>query len=138
MTAMSDLDVITEQILGCAFRVSTGLGPGFLEKLYENALAFELERAGLPFERQKALDVWYDGIQIGRFAVDLLVDSRVLVELKAVKALEDVHMAQSLNYLRASRLPACLLLNFGVPKLEIRRLIPSPSWPRPASQDSTA
>lgn len=84
---MAELDALTEKILGCAFKVSTGLGPGFLEKLYENALAIELERAGLPFERQKSLDVWYDGIQIGHFVADLLVDARVLVELKAVRML---------------------------------------------------
>lgn len=132
---MTELDAITERILGCAFKVSTGLGPGFLEKLYENALAIEFERAGLPFERQKALNVWYDGIQIGLFTVDLLVEGKVLVELKAVKALDDFHMAQSLNYLRASQLPACLLLNFGQAKLEIRRLAPSPSWPKPIAEE---
>ena len=124
---MADLDAITERILGCAFKVSTGLGPGFLEKLYENALVLELERAGLRVARQHPLAVWYDGIQIGQFAVDLLVEDQILVELKAVRALEDLHLAQALNYLRASLLPACLLLNFGAPKLEVRRLHPSPS-----------
>ena len=135
---MADLDAITERILGCAFKVSTGLGPGFLEKLYENALVIELERADLRVARQHPLAVWYDGIQIGQFAVDLLVEDQVLVELKAVRALEDLHLAQALNYLRASLLPACLLLNFGGPKLEIRRLHPSPSWPRSAAKEPSA
>ncbi len=133
---MADLDAMTERILGCAFKVSAGLGPGFLEKLYENALVIEFERAGLRVARQHPLAVWYDGIRIGQFAVDLLVEDQVLVELKAVRALEDLHLAQALNYLRASLLPACLLLNFGAPKLEIRRLHPSPSWPRPAAMES--
>jgi GxxExxY protein len=135
---MADLDAITERILGCAFKVSAGLGPGFLEKLYENALVIELERAGLRVARQHPLAVWYDGIQIGQFAADLLVEDQILVELKAVRALEDLHLAQALNYLRASLLPASLLLNFGAPKLEIRRLHPSPSWPRPAAKEPTA
>ena len=133
---MAEIDAVTERILACAFKVSTGLGAGFLEKLYENALVIELERAGLRVERQKALADWYDGIQIGQFAVDLLVEGKVLIELKAVKALDDSHLAQGLNYLRASLLPACLLLNFGVPKLEIRRLAPSPTWPKPSPQES--
>ena len=135
---MADLDAITERILGCAFKVSMGLGPGFLEMLYENALVIELERAGLRVARQHPLAVWYDGIPIGQFAVDLLVEDEVLVELKAVRALEDFHLAQALNYLRASCLPACLLLNFGAPKLEIRRLHPSPSWPRPTAKEPLA
>jgi GxxExxY protein len=135
---LDNLDVITERILGCAFKVSTGLGPGFLEKLYENALVIELERAGLRVVRQQPLLVWYDGIPIGQFAVDLLVEDQVLVELKAVRALEDFHLAQALNYLRASLLPACLLLNFGAPRLEIRRLHPSPSWPRPVAKEPSA
>ena len=135
---MADLDAITERILGCAFKVSTGLGPGFLEKLYENALVIELERAGLRVARQHSLAVWYDGIPIGQFVVDLLVEEQVLLELKAVKTLEDFHLAQALNYLRASCLPGCLLLNFGGPKLEIRRLHPSPAWPRPAAKEPPA
>ncbi len=132
---MADLDAITERILGCAFKVSTGLGPGFLEKLYENALVLELERASLRVARQYPLAVWYDGIQIGQFTVDILVEDQVLVELKAVRVLEDFHLAQALNYLRASLLPACLLLNFGAPRLEIRRLHPSPSWLRPVAKE---
>jgi GxxExxY protein len=135
---LADLDAITERILGCAFKVSKELGPGFLGKLYENALVIELERTGLRVARQHPLAVWYDGIQIGQFAVDLLVEEQVLLELKAVKALEDFHLAQALNYLRASRLPACLLLNFGAHRLEIRRLHPSPAWPRPAMKEPPA
>ncbi len=132
---MVENDPLTEKILACAFKVSSRLGPGFLEKVYENALAFELERAGIPFERQKAIDVWYEGIVVGRFVADLLIEGTVLVELKAVKALDDSHLAQGLNYLRATALETCLLLNFGVPKLEIRRLKPSPYWPKAAAEE---
>lgn len=131
---MAENDPLTERILGCAYKVSNGLGPGFLEKVYENALAHELERAGLAFERQKPLEVWYEGIRVGLFLADLVVEGRVLVELKAVRALDDNHLAQGLNYLRATALPICLLLNFGVPKLEIRRLSPSPTWSRPHAE----
>ncbi|MBI3131838.1 MAG: GxxExxY protein [Acidobacteria bacterium] len=127
---MFENDPLTEKVLGCAFKVSNTLGPGFLEKVYENAMALELDRAGISFERQKAIDVWYEGTIIGKFVADLLVEGSLLVELKAVKALEDSHLAQGLNYLRATALETCLLLNFGSPKLEIRRLKPSPSWPK--------
>ena len=89
---MFENDRLTEKVLGCAFKVSNTLGPGFLEKVYENAMALELDRAGISFERQKAIDVWYEGTIIGKFVADLLVEGSLLVELKAVKALEDVYM----------------------------------------------
>jgi len=114
---------LTNTILGCAYRVSNTLGSGFLEKVYENALAYELGKAGLDTVQQAPLRVTYDGVVVGDYVADLLVEGRVLVELKAVKALDNIHVAQCLNYLRATRLHLCLLLNFGTPKIEVRRLV---------------
>jgi GxxExxY protein len=123
-----DLDAITERIIGAAHRVSNALGAGFVEKVYENAHAYEMRKDGLVVVQQHPIKVIYDGIVVGDFFVDILVENLVLVELKAVSSLNDDHMKQTLNYLRASNLPACLLINFGTPKAQIRRLHPSPTW----------
>jgi GxxExxY protein len=122
------LDALTGRIIGCAHVVSNTLGSGFVEKVYEHALLHELRKGGLQVVHQHPLRVTYDGMAVGEFFVDLLVEDTVLVELKAVSMLNNEHLAQALNYLRASALPACLLLNFGRPKLELRRLHPSPVW----------
>lgn len=114
--------LLSESVLGCAFRVSNALGAGFLEKVYENALTHELRRSGLAVVQQAPIQVIYDGAVVGSYAADLLVESRLIVELKACKALEDVHMAQCLNYLKATGIRTCLLLNFGTPKLQIKRI----------------
>lgn len=99
------------------------MGNGFLEKVYENALAYEVRKAGLAVAQQHRIEVLYDGnVIVGEFVADLLVEERVLVELKAVKALDDVHMAQCLNYLKATGLPVCLLINFGRPRVEVKRI----------------
>jgi GxxExxY protein len=113
---------LSECIIGCAFRVINTLGAGFLEKIYENALYHELRKAGLPVAQQSGIIVQYDGIIVGEYTVDLLVDETVLVELKAIKALDTAHTAQCLNYLKATGLQLCLLLNFGRPRLEIQRI----------------
>ena len=120
---MTSNDPLTERILNCAFRVSNELGMGFLEKVYENALAHELGKAGLEVHQQYGIEVHYDGIVVGSYAADLLVEGRIPVELKACASLQDVHVAQCLNYLKATSLPTCLLLNFGRPRIEIRRLM---------------
>ena len=119
----SELGDITEKIIGCAFAVGNTLGPGFLEKVYENALAHEIRKAGLKVQQQQSLTVKYDDVVVGDFAADLLVDDRVLVELKAAKGLDDSHTAQCLNYLTATGLRICLLLNFGKPRVEVKRVI---------------
>jgi GxxExxY protein len=116
-------DQVTEQIIGCALKVSNGLGIGFPEKVYENALAVELRRAGLVVAQQRELKVHYEGVLVGSFAVDLLVEDRVIVELKVARYLEEAHTAQCLNYLRVADAEVCLLLNFGNPRLEIKRLV---------------
>ena len=94
------LDEITEKVIGCAccaFSVANALGPGFLEKVYENALAVELRRCGLQFDQQKAVHVMYRGVIVGDYIADLLVEGSALVELKTVAAVDPVHVAQGLD-----------------------------------------
>jgi len=117
------LNALSERIIGCAFTVANRLGSGFLEKVYENALAHELRKAGLTVAQQQGASVVYDDVIVGEYAADLLVEAAVVVELKAVRALDDVHQAQCMNYLRATGMHLCLLLNFGKPRLEIRRIV---------------
>ena len=116
-------NLLSKQIIGCALTVLHTLGTGFLEKVYENALVHELRKAGLTVSQQHRLVVRYDGITVGEYAVDLLVDHVILVELKVAKGIDHIHQAQCLNYLKATGLPLCLLLNFGSPRLEIKRFI---------------
>ena len=115
-------DRLSECIIGCAFRVMNTLGSGFLEKVYENALAHELRKACLHVSQQHVIMVRYDGVIVGEYAADLLVNGTIVVELKAAKALDHVHTAQCINYLKATGLHVCLLLNFGKPRLEIHRI----------------
>ena len=122
-TDMSAVNRLTEAIIGCAFRVINTLGAGFNEKIYENALAIELRKAGIAFAQQHRIRVYYDDLVIGDYTTDLLVENLVLVEMKAVKALDSAHAGQCINYLKATGLRICLLLNFGRPRLEIQRLI---------------
>lgn len=117
------LDSITENVIGCAFTVANTLGSGFLEKVYENALAHELREAGLSVQQQQPISVRYKGVVIGEFLADLLVENSVIVELKCAKAFDEVHMAQCLNYLKATGLKVCLLINFGSPKIEVKRVV---------------
>ncbi|NDY94430.1 GxxExxY protein [Wenzhouxiangella limi] len=119
----ADVNALTERVIGCVYAVSNGLGAGFLESVYENALALELAAAGICFQRQKSLRVYYAGEVVGQFAVDLLVEDCVLVELKAVRALLPEHQAQLINYLKAARLSVGLLVNFGTPKAQIKRMV---------------
>ena len=116
-------NALTERIIGCAFAVSNCLGSGFLEKVYENALAHEIRKSGLAVEQQKRIDVLYDNVVVGQYVADLLVADCVLVEMKAVKALDDIHFAQCLNYLNATGLKICLLMNFGTPKVQVKRIV---------------
>ena len=116
-------DELSRVVIGCAFRVSNALGVGFLEKVYENSMVIELRRAGVFVEQQKHLEVYYEGIRVGEYAADLLVENHLLVELKTAQAIAHAHEAQLLNYLRATNLHLGLILNFGTPKLGIRRKI---------------
>ena len=117
------LNEITEKIIGCAYQVANSLGCGFLEKVYENAVAHELRKAGLTTEQQRSIQVRYDGAVVGDYVADLLVEGSVLVELKAVKSLDDIHFSQCVNYLKATGLKVCLLINFGAPKVQIKRMV---------------
>jgi GxxExxY protein len=114
---------ITEKIIRYVYVVANTLGNGFLEKVYENALAHELRKSGFFIEQQKGIRVRYDGVVVGDYKADLLVQKEVLAELKAVKTLDNIHIAQCLNYLKATGFKVCLLLNFGTPKVQIRRLM---------------
>jgi GxxExxY protein len=122
------INSVTHQNIGCAYRVSNGLGVGFVEKVYENALAHELRKADLHVAQQYGINVQYDGLCVGQFVTDLLVQKQVIVELKAIKTLDDVHAAQCLNYLRATGYSICLLINFGRPKIQIKRILPHYNW----------
>ena len=115
------LNGISECVIGCSFKVHNGLGYGFSEKVYANALAHELRKSGLRVEREVRIIIRYDGVVVGEYFADLIVEGILLVEAKAVRAFDDGHVSQCLNYLAATRLPACLLLNFGR-KVEIKRL----------------
>jgi len=121
--AQLSLNQITQKIIGCAYVVANSLGSGFLEKVYENALAHEVRKAGLKVDQQSSVEVRYDGVVVGGYCADLLVEEAVVVELKAVKALDDIHLAQCLNYLKATGLKICLLINFGSPRLQVKRLV---------------
>jgi GxxExxY protein len=120
---MNAIDGITEIVIGCAYEVSNTLGAGFLEKVYENALVYEIKYKGLNVDQQYNMKVKYKDIIAGEYIADLLIEKSVLVELKSVKALDNVHLAQCLNYLKALDLKICLLINFGNPKVEIKRIM---------------
>lgn len=117
------LNKLSEKIIGCAFKVHNTLGCGFLEKVYENALAHKLRKNSLSVEQQKPIQVVYDGLVVGDYVADILVESAVILELKATKVIDEIHKAQLLNYLKATGLNLGLILNFGQPKLQIRRLV---------------
>ena len=122
---MNDLlhEDLTYAIIGAAMEVHRILGPGFLESVYEGALAHEFDLRDIPYERQAELTVHYKDVVVGDFRVDALVDSKVVVELKATKTLTEVHEAQLLNYLRGTGYRVGLLLNFGAPSLQHKRRI---------------
>lgn len=122
-TGEEGVNLLTGRIIGCALTVQHGLGTGFVEKVYENALLHELRKSGLGVSQQHPVVVRYDGIVVGAYAVDLLVERMVLVELKVAKAIDDIHRVQCLNYLKATGLHVCLLLNFCRPQLEIKRIV---------------
>jgi len=114
---------ITEQIIGCAYTVGNILGFGFLEKVYERALAHELQKNGLKFNCQQPLQVFYDGILVGDYIADLIVENEIIVELKTVKNIDDSHLAQCLNYLKATNKKVGLLVNFGNGKVRVKRVV---------------
>ena len=114
---------ITSRVIGCAMNVHTVMGNGFQEVIYQRCLAVEMESEGISFTRERDMPVLYRGREVGSRRVDFVVEDKVIVELKAIAALEDVHLAQGLNYLEAYGFEIGLLLNFGAPRLEYKRLI---------------
>lgn len=113
---------LTQRIIGAALRIHCELGPGFLESIYEEALAVELRLLGLPFERQKPVPIFYRGQPIGEHRLDLLVESTVIVELQAIGALENIHFAVVRSYLKALGLSDALLFNFAATRLVMKRV----------------
>ena len=120
-----ELNVLSEKIIGCAYDVANKLGSGFLEKVYENALAYEIRKLRLKVEVQKPLSVVYENVVVGEYFADLLVEDTLVIELKTSNGFSDNHKAQCINYLNATRLPLCLLINFGRPRVEIKRVFQS-------------
>jgi len=115
-------DPITYKIIGCAMRVHATLGNGFQEVIYQRALAIEFKNSFISFERELEIPIYYGEEHIGTRRVDFLVENSVLVELKAVTQIEDVHLAQGLNYLVAYKLDKGLLISFGAKSIEVKRL----------------
>jgi GxxExxY protein len=115
-------DELTYKTIGCAMKVHNTLGNGFQEVIYQRCLAIELEKAGLEFLREQEMAIYYDNIHVGTRRADFIVAGEVMVELKAIIKLEEVQLAQALNYLTAYQLEKGLLINFGSTSLEVKRL----------------
>jgi GxxExxY protein len=113
---------ITHKIIGCAMKVHSTFGNGFQELIYQMALAIEMEKQGLSFKREMEMSIFYDEINIGTRRVDFFVEDVIMVELKAVIKLEDVHLAQAMNYCQAYNLPIGLLINFGSKSMDFKRV----------------
>ena len=116
---------VTAKIIGAAIKVHKTLGNGFQEVIYQRALAIEMAKAGLNFEREKEMNIFYEGEKIGSRRADFVANKNIMVELKALIGLEDVHFAQAINYLEAYGLEVGLLINFGAKRLEFKRLVKS-------------
>jgi GxxExxY protein len=114
---------ITGKIIGCAQKVHQYLGNGFQEVIYQRALEIEFSKEDLKFEREKEMDIFYESAMIGKRRVDFLVDGDIMVELKAITKLEEVNVAQLINYIEAYKVKVGLLINFGAKSLEVRRYI---------------
>jgi GxxExxY protein len=113
---------LTHKIIGCAMKVHSILGNGFQEVIYQRALAIEMEKQGLGYQREMEMSIFYEGIDIGTRRVDFFVEENIMVELKALIKLEDVHLAQAMNYCQAYNLPIGLLINFGAKSMEFKRV----------------
>jgi GxxExxY protein len=115
-------EALTHKIIGCAMKVHSTLGNGFQEVIYQRALAIEMQKNKLEFQKEMEMKIFYEGIDIGTRRVDFFVAEFIMVELKAVIRLEDVHLAQAMNYCQAYNLPIGLLINFGSKSLEYKRV----------------
>lgn len=117
-----ELEEITYKINGCAMKVHNTLGNGFQEVIYQRCLAIELRKAGLEFEREKEQTIFYEGEEVGTRRADFIVEGKVIVELKALINIEDVHLAQAKNYVVAYDFPVGLLINFGATSLQFKKV----------------
>ena len=117
------LNLLSEKIIGCAYTVQNILGKGFVEKVYANALAFELSENHVLTRSEFPIKVYYKGLVIGDFVGDILVEDSILVETKACVSINNIHRCQCINYLKATHLSLCLLINFGSPKVEVARIV---------------
>jgi len=116
-----ELNRLTERIIGCAFKVSNALGCGFLEKVYENALVHELRKCGLLALAQQQIKIYYDGVLVGDYFADIVVEDGIILELKATAEHHDIFTAQCLNHLKGTGKELCLLINFGKPRVDVKR-----------------
>ncbi len=122
-TTKHQFEELSKKIIGAAIEVHRELGPGFLESIYEQALKVELTEHGIHYNSQKEIKVKYLGVDVGHHRLDLLVENQIILEIKAVKELLDIHFAQLRSYLKATGLKVGLLLNFSKPTLEIKRVV---------------
>ena len=125
----NSMDELSGRVIGAAMRVHSALGPGFVEAVYQNALALEMALEGIPFEREAKLEVRYRGELVGQYRADLLVAGSLILELKAVQAILPEHEVQVVNYLAATGLEQALLLNFGTRSLQIKKKFRTPRPP---------
>jgi GxxExxY protein len=132
MAAGNVMEELSGRVIGAAMRVHSTLGPGFTEAVYQNALAIEMTLEGIPFEREVKLEVRYRGELVGVYRVDLLVDRRLILELKAVQTILPEHEVQVVNYLTATGLEQALLLNFGTRSLQVKKKFRSIRPPEPS------
>jgi GxxExxY protein len=119
---MQQVDDITFKIIGSAMKVHNTIGSGFQEVIYQRCLALELQKTGLSFEREKEQPIFYDGIEVGTRRADFIIEDTVVVELKAIVNLEDIHLAQAKNYTVAYNFPVGLLINFGALSLQYKKV----------------
>jgi GxxExxY protein len=113
---------LTHSIIGCAMRVHSTLGSGFQEVIYQRALAIDMKNQGLKYDRELEMKIFYDGVNIGTRRVDFFVEGKIMVELKALTKLEDLHLTQAMNYCQVYNFPSSLLINFGAKSLEFKRV----------------
>lgn len=125
MVNLDDFNTLTHRVIGCAMTVHSRLGSGYLERVCQNALAIEFRKQGLNFAMECEKLIYYDNIEVGLRRADFVVENRLLLELKAVSELTNVHFAQTINYLEAFRFDVGLLLNFGSKRLTYKRFIKS-------------
>ena len=118
-----DLDKLAYEVIGAAMEVHRKLGPGFLESVYEEALCVELREQKVAFQRQFEVAINYKGHAVGKSRLDLLIEQKLIVELKTTKRIDNNHLAQTLNYLKATGLKLGLIINFGNPRVEIKRVV---------------